>query len=85
MANEVTEAQTSPTFFNSWRPLVGFVSVAGLAINFIVFPLLGAACAVLGHPVMLPIIDIPQLLTLITTTLGMSGLRTLEKHLGVNS
>lgn len=81
MADEqVTTTTTSaPTFFSGWRPLVGWISVVSLTIQFILIPIVETIYAMVGHPIDIHGIEMTPLVTLVTTTLGIGGLRTVEK------
>ena len=80
------EAQSGNIFQSGWRPAVGWVCVAGLALVFLVRPLLPWAVSVgglivgqkLGIP---PIPDIPMedMLVLLTGMLGLGTMRSAEK------
>lgn len=76
MSNEQTTitTDTSPTFFSGWRPLVGWVAVTALALNFVIFPTVEGFT---GHT--FPKLDFGPIATLIVGVLGLGGLRTIEK------
>ena len=86
------EAASSNLFVSGWRPAVGWVGVAGLAYQFLGYPLMQWAWAVgqgvdlipqgLGAP---PDLDVEQLMTLLAGLLGFGGMRSFEKHKGVAS
>ena len=63
-----------------WRPGVGWVSVAGLAYQFLLQPILPWVVGLFGIMVPpLPPIDIETLMVLLTGILGLGGFRTYEK------
>jgi hypothetical protein len=81
-----TEAAHGSVFVAGWRPAVGWVSVASLGYQFILYPLLTwgwSGIKALGWiPVDLPpppLLDIEALMVLVTGMLGIAGARTLEK------
>lgn len=84
------EAQHASIFVAGWRPAVGWVSVAALGYQYLLYPLLvwcwSAAQAAgwiterLGPP---PLLDIEALIVLVSAMLGVAGARTLEKIRGV--
>jgi len=86
------EAASSNLFVSGWRPAVGWVGVAGLAYQFLVYPFLQWAWAV-GQGVDLiphglnapPDLNVEQLMTLLAGLLGFGGMRSFEKHKGVAS
>ena len=62
-----------------WRPAVGWVCVAALGMNFIVFPIVEWAVAITGHEARLPDMNTAMMLELVLGMLGLGGLRTWEK------
>ena len=86
------EAASSNLFVSGWRPAVGWVGVAGLAYQFLGYPLMQWAWA-FGQGVDLipqelsapPDLDIEQLTTLLAGFLGFGGMRSFEKHKGIAS
>jgi len=71
------EAQSSSIFVSGWRPAIGWVGALGLAYQYLLRPIaVGAG----WHD--LPTLD-QSLMELVTAMLGMAGLRTYEKTLGV--
>ena len=78
-------SEENPTFFTGWRPLLGWISVFGLSIQFILIPIVGTIASLSGHEAPLPTLDIASLVTLTTSVLGLGGLRTIEKINGVAS
>jgi hypothetical protein len=85
------EAAHASVFVAGWRPAVGWVSVAALGYQFILYPLLTWAWAwmqsagwvdpALRPP---PLLDVEALLVLLTGMLGIAGARTFEKVKGVS-
>lgn len=83
------DAASGSLFKSGWRPAVGWICVAGLAITFLVKPLLPWACQVgalmVGaESVVPPIPDIPMadLLVLLGGLLGLGTMRSVEKVKG---
>lgn len=73
------EAASPSAFTSSWRPAIGWVCAAALAMQYIVRPLVAWVGIVTNHPLpTLPGID-EHLWELLTAMLGLSGLRTFEK------
>ena len=87
--NKVEAASTS-TFVAGWRPALGWVSVAGMAYQYILYPLLTWAWAYLqaqgwiakDYPAP-PLLDVDALMVLLTGILGIASARTFEKVKGV--
>ena len=75
------EAQTD-LFRGGWRPFVGWVCGSGLAIQFIIAPLLTWATMLAGHSTPFPELDMGTLLTLLFGMLGLGYMRTAEKIKG---
>lgn len=74
---------TSPNFMAAnWRPFIGWVCGVALAAQFIVFPILAWATALLGKPVTPPTLDMGSLMTLLFGMLGLGYMRTQEKLAG---
>ena len=65
-------------FQSSWRPAVAWVCVIGMAINFLVSPLLSP----LG--VVVPQDDTSVMMPVLMGMLGLGGLRSFEKTKGVS-
>lgn len=78
------EAAHRSVFVAGWRPFIGWVCGSGLAWNFIGHPMAVWALAVfapqLAPP---PALDLGPLISILLAMLGMSGLRTYEKHKGL--
>jgi hypothetical protein len=81
------EAQHGSLFVAGWRPAVGWICGIALGWNFIVHPmLLWIAFVVPDMPVDLstaPQLDTGELMTVLLGMLGLGGLRTYEKRVGV--
>ena len=84
------EAQHASVFVAGWRPAIGWVGVAAMAYQFLVYPLLqwawawaqsvGYVPAELQPP---PVLDSDQLWVILSGILGIAGMRTYEKQKGV--
>lgn len=77
------EAANGSTFVAGWRPAVGWVCAAALALIYIIGPFFVWLTALFGHPTSFPNLDIAQLMTLLFGMLGMGTLRTVDKVKGV--
>ena len=60
-------------FQSSWRPLCGYVCVAGLAVNFLISPLAAA------FGVIVPQADMAVMMPVLSGMLGLAGLRSFER------
>jgi hypothetical protein len=74
MAINLEEAKSDSIFVAGWRPFVGWICGTGIAIQYVILPLLYAFN--LAEPIAL---DFSELLTLLLGLLGMSTLRTIDK------
>lgn len=70
----LAEAGSTNWFVAAWRPSVGWLCVAGLGVEYLIFPLVG----IFG--VKTPAVDFATLMGLLVPMLGMAGLRTYEKR-----
>lgn len=68
---------------SGWRPAVGWVCVAGYALQFVVGPLIQWWAALHGQTVP-PYGAGDQLFVLLGALLGLGGLRTFEKTRGIS-
>ena len=84
------EAGSSSLFVSGWRPAVGWVGVAGVAYQFLGYPLMQWIWA-FGQGVDLipkglsppPDLQTDQLMVLLSGLLGFGGMRSFEKSKGV--
>jgi len=71
---EVLKADAKGNWFQaSWRPLAGYVSVLGMAVNFLVSPIAA------GFGVVIPQADMSVMMPLLLGMLGISGMRSFDK------
>lgn len=77
------EAQHKSVFVAGWRPFVGWVGGAGLALSLVIVTV-NWVLLLLGYP-NYPLPDFSFLWPIITGMLGMGGMRTYEKMKGVAS
>jgi hypothetical protein len=77
------EAASSSFFVSGARPFIMWICGVGLAMQFLVLPLLTWGCALAGNPITFPSLDMETLLTLLLGLLGLGGLRTIERIKGV--
>lgn len=84
------EAEHGSIFVAGWRPFIGWTCGFGIAWQFVVQPLLTWILTVImlfAAPDVelppLPILNTGPLMTLIGGMLGLGGLRTYEKRLGI--
>jgi hypothetical protein len=78
------EAQHASVFVSGWRPGIGWICGAALAWNFIVQPIISWVAFLNGIDLGgVPTLDTGELTTILLGMLGLGGLRTYEKRLGV--
>jgi len=78
------EAQHASIFVAGWRPGIGWICGIALGWNFILQPIASWAAFVSGVDLAgMPTLDTAQLTTILLGMLGLGGLRTYEKRLGV--
>ena len=82
-----TEAKHGSIFVAGWRPFIGWTCGVALAWNFIIQPLLLWGAWVFPEIApdisTAPKLDTDELMTVLLGMLGLGGLRTYEKRLGV--
>lgn len=74
MAINLEEAKSESLWVSGWRPAVGWTCASGLAIQYLILPILYAFDW--AEPIAL---DFGELITLLLGMLGMGALRTYEK------
>ena len=73
------EARHKSIFVSGWRPATGWVCVLGFGINFLVIPLANLYLSVTANPLLVPTLDISQMMPVLLGMLGLGGMRTVEK------
>lgn len=77
------EAANPSIFVSGARPFIMWVCGVGCAWNWIGLPIMKAALAIYGHPIVLSPADISEMLPVLMGMLGLGTLRTVEKLNGV--
>jgi len=78
------EAEHGSIFVAGWRPAIGWICGSGLAWNFVIQPIVSWAGFFFGVDLSsAPQLEIGELMTLLLGMLGLGGMRTYEKRLGV--
>ena len=78
------EAKHKSIFVAGWRPFIGWICGASLALEFVVRPLAQWGLDIAGKAVLLPSLDTDALYPILMGLLGLGTLRTYEKFKGVN-
>lgn len=78
------EAAHKSIFIAGWRPFIGWICGVSLGMNFIIFPMAEWYMGYLemlgfGVRIILPKLDMGQLIPLVFALLGIGGMRTYEK------
>jgi len=74
------DAKSSSPFQKNWRPAVGWICALAMAYHFILHPIILTILTATGFVVELPDFDFAQLSTILMAMLGMSGMRSYDKH-----
>lgn len=74
-----TESQSGSIFIGGWRPATGWVCVLGFGINFLVIPLTNLYLSVTANPLLVPTLDVSEMMPVLLGMLGLGGMRTVEK------
>ena len=74
-----SESQSGSIFIGGWRPSVGWVCVLGFGINFLVIPLTNLYLSVTANPLLVPTLDVSEMMPVLLGMLGLGGMRTVEK------
>ncbi len=84
----LAEAHGNDRYSARWRPTAGWVCVAGLAYAFVLGPILTWLTGIIGAAIgaalpAAPLIEVGQLMVLLTGMLGLGVQRTVERTQGV--
>jgi hypothetical protein len=77
------EAAHKSLFVAGWRPAVGWVCVLGMASNFMIIPMANFALALSGSIVVVPILELSEMMPVLMGMLGFGAMRSYEKAAGV--
>ena len=77
------EAAHKNLFVAGWRPAVGWVCVLGMASNFMVIPMANFALALAGSTIIVPILELTEMMPVLMGMLGLGAMSTVEKSKGV--
>lgn len=73
------ESQSGSLFIGGWRPATGWVCVLGFGVNFLVIPLTNLFLSVTENPLLVPSLDVSEMMPVLLGMLGLGGMRTVEK------
>jgi len=77
------EAAHANIWVAGWRPFIGWVCGAGLALQFILFPLVFWVGQMAGVAIIMPTLPFEMIMTMLGGMLGIGGMHTYEKVKGV--
>ena len=80
-----SESQSPSIFVSGWRPATGWVCVLGFGINFLVIPLTNLYLSITENPLLIPTLDVSEMMPVLLGMLGLGGMRTVEKTKAVAS
>jgi len=73
------ESQSGSLFIGGWRPATGWVCVLGFGVNFLVIPLTNLFLSITENPLLVPSLDVSEMMPVLLGMLGLGGMRTVEK------
>ncbi len=73
------EAASKSMFVAGWRPAVGWVTVIGMASNYILIPMGNFALAIIGSEITIPLLQMSEMMPVLLGMLGLGSMRTVEK------
>jgi hypothetical protein len=73
------EAASKSMFVAGWRPAVGWVTVIGMASNYILIPMGNFGLALAGSDIAIPLLQMSEMMPVLLGMLGLGGMRTVEK------
>lgn len=78
-----TEAAHANVWVAGWRPFIGWVCGAGLALQFILFPMVFWIGQLANVAIIMPQLPFEMIMTMLGGMLGIGGMHTYEKVKGV--
>ena len=76
------EAQSRRFFVAGWRPFIGWVSGVALAYNYVIRPFIEPVYQIHYPDIILPVLDMGELMPILLGMLGIAGMRSYEKVKG---
>jgi hypothetical protein len=78
------EAAHKSIFVSGWRPAVGWSCCFGLASQYCIIPMSNFGLAVSGVEIVVPSLDLSEMMPVLMGMLGLGAMRTYEKTMGVS-
>ena len=76
------EAMNPSWFVSGWRPFIGWVSGLALAYNYVIRPFIEPLYQMKDASIILPVLDMGELMPILLGMLGIAGMRSYEKVKG---
>lgn len=74
------EANHKSVFVSGWRPACGWVLVLGFSVNFLIIPTVNIYLTTWTQStLMIPPLDVSEMMPVLLGMLGLGGMRTVEK------
>jgi len=73
------EAAHHSMFVAGWRPAIGWICALGMAGNFLVIPFVNMALELSETGVLIPMIELSEMMPVLMGMLGLGAMRTVEK------
>ena len=78
------EAAHRNMFVAGWRPAIGWICALGMAGNFLVIPFVNMGLELTGTDVLIPMIQLAEMMPVLMGMLGLGARRSFEKAKGVS-
>jgi hypothetical protein len=78
------EAAHHNLFVAGWRPAIGWICALGMAGNFLIIPFVNMALELTESGVLIPMIQLSEMMPVLMGMLGLGAMRTFEKTKGVS-
>lgn len=85
LAVNQAEAANTSIFVAGWRPAVGWTCSFAFLWSYVLGPMLNWGAALFGHTVLIPVLDLSNMMPILLGMLGLGSMRTYEKKLGVDA
>ncbi len=80
------EAKHKSVFVSGWRPACGWICVLGFSVNFLIIPTVNIYLTAWTQiPLLIPSLDVSEMMPVLLGMLGLGGMRTVEKTKNVAS
>ena len=74
------EAKHKSIFVSGWRPACGWICVLGFSVNFLIIPIVNIYLTAWSeNPLLIPSLDVSEMMPVLLGMLGLGGMRTVEK------